>query len=298
MGKTVMRSVKTPVQRNGFRYIPAAVVVEEEINGRYAESFHNAKVTLSLNDRSPEISLERNERVLASGGRCGFRSIFATHGVEAGNWYFEVDILEGEPEAHVRLGFGRMGAKVGGPVGMDCRGFGFCDSGHIVHQARKTVWGSSFGPGDRIGCQIYLPTAQTRLPKPTRTVVDYNRQVYFEEVLPDPKVPDTAESLPGSWIRFYVNGTPVSESTAFTDLPQGKYYPMISLYRDARIRAIFDTESMRCIPQEAIPWEKAYHAEEMVVTTTVLQMSQSPSIEPAVAETADMASPLPGIAAR
>jgi hypothetical protein len=287
------------VQRNGFRYIPAEVVGEEEINGRYVESFHHSKVTLSLYDRSPEISLERNERVVASGGRCGYRSIFATHGVEAGNWYFEVEILEGEPQAHARFGFGRMGAKVGGPVGMDCRGFGFCDSGHIAHQARKKgILGRSWGPGDRIGCQIYLPTAQIPLPKPTRTVVDYNRQVYFEEILPDPKGPDPAEPLSGSWIRFYVNGTPISGSPVFTELPQGKYYPMLSLYRDAKIRAIFDAESMSHIPQDVTPWEMAYQVEELVVTSASLQRSQSDSIEPAVVEAADMATLLPGIVTR
>lgn len=104
------------------------------------------------------------------------------------------------------------------PVGYDKWSFGFRDiSGSKIHcSKREDNWGGeTFGPGDVVGCAISLP------PKD-----DQNAGV--------------------NHIRFFKNGMPMGQfviskgkregGAAFSPIPDGVYYPAISLYMAASVK--------------------------------------------------------------
>lgn len=155
-------------------------------------------------------------------------------------------------DPHVRFGLGLMGSSLNGPVGMDGLAFGFTKSGHYLHKSQRTVDPNGqaliFGQGDRVGCSISVKDSDGFPPaRPDRKIVDYFR-IYFEEKLELPR-----ETALSAEIRFYVNGKTFVEP-AFSDLPLGVYYPMISLYRGARVKFIAEAVEMKFIPDGFDPW--------------------------------------------
>jgi len=93
------------------------------------------------------------------------------------------------------------------PVGYDNYSFGYRDiGGSKVHKGvRDDKYGEEYGPGDIIGCYLYL----------------------------DDK--DVARNQ----MRFFKNGKDQGLAFSGKDVPPGVYFPAVSLYMDAAVRVNF-----------------------------------------------------------
>lgn len=203
-------------------------------------------VHLSKTDSAPQLKIENDLTV--QGGMRGYRTTRATHGVNAGDYYFECWIQEGPsveeiktllppnvrlaPKlkkqlqqasdstttkqtvgGHARIGWSLRLGDLQAPVGYDKFSYAYRDiSGSRVHNSlRQDDWGAeSYGPGDVVGFAIFSELGQ---------------------------------------IHFYKNGKAMGQSVvsrgkreggaAFEDIPEGTYYPAISVFLGGTVRANF-----------------------------------------------------------
>ncbi|KAJ8463847.1 hypothetical protein ONZ45_g17442 [Pleurotus djamor] len=187
-----------PMNRMGFRYIPAGVVPSNGILTCHTIETTPACFRVSWEDRSPFVKVTKDGLGLL--GDKGFRSARLNVPIREGNWFMEVKIERGggehtsdnnQPEgSHVRLGWGRREAPLNGPVGLDGYSYGVRDkTGEKVTLSRPRPYGKPFKSGDVIGMYISLPPR--RLPDPSdrhdpahlkrqRIAIDLRGQAYFE----------------------------------------------------------------------------------------------------------------------
>ena len=139
--------------------------------------------------------------------------------------------------AHVRLGWSMRTGDLQAPVGYDKWSYGIRDiGGSKIHcSKRDDNWGGEdFGPGDVIGCAISMVSDGSETGGETAT----------ETNDADPQQPKANENH----IRFFKNGLPMGEfvitkgkrsgGAAFI-IPDGVYYPAISLYMGATVKVNF-----------------------------------------------------------
>ena len=189
--------------RLGFRYMPAGLASEgSTIPFRTIESAPRS-YRVSWEDRSPFVKVTQDGLGLL--GEKGFRSARCNAPVRQGRWYMEVAIehgggacasdLPGPPKgegAHVRLGWARREAPLGGPCGLDGYSYGMRDkTGEKITLSRPRPYGRSFGSGDVIGLYISLPPLRPpskRDPhdpanvKRERIAIEFKGQEYFESL--------------------------------------------------------------------------------------------------------------------
>lgn len=169
--------------------------------------------------------------------------------------------------AHVRLGWSMRTGDLQAPVGYDKWSFGLRDiGGSKIHCSRREDhWGGEeFGPGDVVGCAISMV--------PGGGVAAASSIGGNDVVQPPTTAPNSANGTAGSsskpgqqtqqlaqaqsqqpqgqqnHIRFFKNGTPMGEfiiskgkregGAAFM-IPNGVYYPAISLYCGASVKVNF-----------------------------------------------------------
>eukprot|EP00736_Rhodelphis_marinus_P007370 Rmarinus@m.79 len=184
------------------------------------------------------LQLELSSDGLELTGNKGYRAGRATHSVTEGTWFYEVEVLpptdvsagvfdwksyeangcRATEKKHPMTRIGWTGSQMDyqTPVGYrynsySYRGRSYQDagtSGTVFHEGRGRPYGKPYGVGDVIGVLIYLPPA-----------------------------PDETETIPGSQISFFWNGVP--QGVAFRNLPRDRYFPAVSLYMGARVRADF-----------------------------------------------------------
>jgi COMPASS component BRE2 len=156
------------LNHNGFRYAPAAGAPPgAALAVRTGESTPRA-YRASWEDRNPAVRVTPDGLGLC--GADGFRSVRGNAPLRAGRWYMEVLVEEGggsrPPDAdparaqgaHVRLGWARREAALGGPAGMDGYAYAYRDAtGEAVTLSRPRPYGRAFGAGDVVGLYISLP---------------------------------------------------------------------------------------------------------------------------------------------
>jgi Set1/Ash2 histone methyltransferase complex subunit ASH2 len=142
--------------------------------------------------------------------------------------------------AHVRLGWSLRSGDLQAPVGYDRFSFAVRDiGGSKIHSSkREDNWGGEdFGPGDVVGCAISL------VPGGTGGVDDSSAGLNANS-----GTGTSGSSSQQNQIRFFKNGYPMGEfviskgrregGTAFV-VPDGMYYPAISLYMGASVKVNF-----------------------------------------------------------
>ncbi|KAG8739035.1 hypothetical protein FRC10_006230 [Ceratobasidium sp. 414] len=189
-----------PMNRMGFRYIPAGPSTMPGIICRTLESPPASRVHVSWEDRSPFVRVTEDGLRLTTDK--GYRSARLNVPVREGKWYLEVVIERGggdgkgegtNPEgAHVRLGWARREAPLNGPVGLDGYSYGIRDkTGEKVTLSRSKPYGKPFRSGDVIGLYISLPPRPESQPgDPTdparimrkRIPIQFKHQLYFESM--------------------------------------------------------------------------------------------------------------------
>src|SRR6266851_2993513 len=202
--------------RLGFRYMPAGLAAEGSTNPfRTIESAPRA-YRVSWEDRSPFVKVTQDGLCLL--GEKGFRSARCNAPVREGRWYMEVAIEHGggahgagnggcggwsdgpgppkgtgEGEgAHVRLGWGRREAPLGGPCGLDGYSYAIRDkTGEKITLSRPRPYGRPFGTGDVVGLYISLsPLREGSKRDPhdpahvqrERIAIEFKGQEYFESL--------------------------------------------------------------------------------------------------------------------
>eukprot|EP00968_Pinguiococcus_pyrenoidosus_P002034 scaffold109_cov252-Pinguiococcus_pyrenoidosus.AAC.19 len=109
-------------------------------------------------DCAPQLTL--SEDALTATGFKGHRMVRASHGVNVGNWYFEVEILPSAAEkiGHCRVGFATRQGELQAPVGYDKHSYGYRDlCGSRIHQSyREDGYGKAFRVGDVVGAAIFI----------------------------------------------------------------------------------------------------------------------------------------------
>jgi COMPASS component BRE2 len=191
--------------RLGFRYMPAGLASEGSTTPFRTIESAPQSYRVSWEDRSPFVKVTQDGLGLL--GEKGFRSARCNAPVRQGQWYMEVAIehgggapasdLPGPPKgkaegAHVRLGWARREAPLGGPCGLDGYSYGVRDkTGEKITLSRPRPYGRPFGSGDVIGLYISLPPLRPpskRDPhdpaniKRERIAIEFKGQEYFESL--------------------------------------------------------------------------------------------------------------------
>jgi hypothetical protein len=164
-------------------------------------------VVLSPIDKSLKLVLSP-DHLECTGCEGGYRMARATHGVHAGSYFWEVQVLEPlGPDAHVRLGWSTRLGELQSFVGYDKYSYGYRDvDGSKCHQCiREDHYGQSYSEGDIIGCFLRLD--------------DF-----------DPR---------NNEMRFYKNGVDLGPAYVGTEILPAVYMPAISLFMRARVRVNF-----------------------------------------------------------
>ncbi|KAG1654194.1 hypothetical protein FOA52_004569 [Chlamydomonas sp. UWO 241] len=207
----------------GDAHVDMVRLVRSERKAEFGED--EGPVQLSKVGKAPQLTLSEGNTVVT--GVKGFRSVRATHGVHCGTWYCEVAVTHLGATGHARMGWATKKAELQAPVGFDEHGFGFRDlEGSKVHQGKREPYGmegGGFTEGDVVGMLLHMPHGGRAIEVRKRKVVKFKGALYYEE---EPEV--LAKPLPGAAVHFFVNGQ--HQGAAYTDMPEGTYYPIISLY--------------------------------------------------------------------
>jgi Set1/Ash2 histone methyltransferase complex subunit ASH2 len=201
-------------------------------------------------DKAAIVSV-RPDRLTASNDK-GYRVLRATHGVSSGTWYFEIKVTDMKRSAAVRVGWATLRADVEAPVGFDANGYSFGSvGGHVFNRSRRAAYGRGFGEGDVVGCLIAL--GDNAALDAAHGDAFSKGAVYkwrSSSLWGYTRAPtDDADIRTPGAIKFFVNG--VCQGVAFRDMPYGGrrsvsphpppgvYYPAVSLYYGAEVRANF-----------------------------------------------------------
>ena len=184
-------------------------------------------VKISLAPTHSNLSMTYDsERLVVSNPNKGYRMCKATHGVETGRWYYEVEIPS-TATGHFRIGWSQILGDVHAPVGFDEYSYSYRDvDGGAFHVSRGKPYGQSYGPSDVIGCMIEIPKIDENLSDKAKVLLNEIQSKYPPKKEGFYKV--SLEVLPGSNVSFFVNGKP--QGVAFSNLYNAKYYPAVSVY--------------------------------------------------------------------
>ncbi|KAJ1723893.1 transcription factor, contains a PHD finger motif [Coemansia erecta] len=175
----------------------------------------------------------------------GYRMAKASHGVETGAWYFEVDVLQPvRPEFNLRIGWSQISGELNATCGYDVFSYSVrAKPSTRFHAAIGSHYGEEYGPGDTLGLLIYLPTLdddekQDLADRKWHPGEKYRRFIYSR---PESQRPYNADSetpplpvLSGSELVYFKNGKCLGP--AFQKLYLGKYYPTVSSYMGGKVK--------------------------------------------------------------
>jgi hypothetical protein len=206
-------------------------------------------VALSSFDIAPGLTFVESETTPQQciRGHKGFRSVRATYGVVEGSWYYEVTVLPYSGDGAVRLGWATRCADIGTPVGSTGSGFGIRDrTGEFVYDSLPVPYGESFGVGDVIGVRITLPSSLSPQRKRSIAERDIHWLNYRFVGWTPPAQGMRSQDFEGASVQFYKNGKAFGVPTKFSKndpsrvrVPDGTYFPTISLFKNAEVSVNF-----------------------------------------------------------
>lgn len=277
-----------PFNRDGYRYILAEADPHAPFRQEFDESVDLAGkpipgflcrvltppvVLLAMHDRAPQINI--NDDRLTMTGYKFYCTVRANHSVNQGRWYFETKILDFPEGAATRIGWAQRYANLQAPLGFDKFGYSVRSrKGTKFHEAIGKHYSSGYGAGDVIGCLIDMPEKQTRDLIPSsykdKPLIKFKSHFYFEEKDGIKEAQKTLKPLPGASITFFKNGESLGQ--AFTDIYEGDYFPAISSFRCAKVKANFGPKFK--FPPKGVPGVRPFsaRAETMAVEQSLADM--------------------------
>ncbi|XP_071953377.1 set1/Ash2 histone methyltransferase complex subunit ASH2-like isoform X2 [Antedon mediterranea] len=254
-----------PYNKDGYRYIlteedphsPAKTFDHDQFVGKPipAHLYRAAlgtEVLLALHDRAPQLKIS-DDRLTVTGEK-GYSMVRATHGVNRGNWYFEVTIDDMPPETCTRIGWSLSLGNLQAPLGYDKFSYSWrSKKGTKFHMSRGKHYGDDYTSGDVLGFFIKLPNSlpPEKLLPPTckdKALIKFKSHFYFEEKDAIQEAEQRLQKSEGSQVIFYKNG--VCQGVAYEDVYEGTYYPSISLYKNAVVRANFGPNFKHPLPTD------------------------------------------------
>ncbi|KAJ9063443.1 Set1/Ash2 histone methyltransferase complex subunit ASH2 [Entomophthora muscae] len=206
-----------------------------------------------------------------------YRIALSNYGATTGSFYYEVKVMELPSGANFRIGVAQTNIKAQAPLGFDGFGYSFrANPPTIFHRARPYDVKVPAKEGDVVGVLLHLPPLSDQERQEVDLRVWDRKYVYSQfsyelnKTLPSvarpQKVPCGRDGkfmaspvplpplkpypfpdphrkfnqmplLAGSQLVFFVNGQQVG--TPFSNLILGKYYPAISLFRNAKVKFNF-----------------------------------------------------------
>lgn len=200
----------------------------------------------SLSHSAPQLQVDPKTGIVSMPCCKGYCSSKASHGVESGSWYFEVEIIKGS----VRVGWSQALAEIQAPVGYDEYGYAIsnkqskifhCSRGYSVDMASQV---------GRIGCLLKISDdmeldteiARQQIEKkypPLNFLTTYNVK---------------QEILKSGEIKFYADGKELSWK--FENIYRAKYFPTVSIFGDAVVKVVFKENEFKFgIPEGASAFE-------------------------------------------
>lgn len=185
----------------------------------------------SLSHSAPQLQVEPKTGIVSMPCCKGYCSSKASHGVESGSWYFEVEIIKGS----VRIGWSQALAEIQAPVGYDEYGYGISNKqSKIFHCSRGYSVDMDLSQVGRIGCLLRISDdmeldtgiAREQIEKkypPLNFLTTYNVK---------------QEILKSGEIKFYADGKELS-SEKFENIYRAKYFPTVSIFGDAVVKVVF-----------------------------------------------------------
>lgn len=210
------------------------------------------------------------EKLSVSNFNKGYRCCKATHGVEEGCWYYEVEVPS-NATGHFRVGWSQILGDVHAPVGYDEYSYSFRDlDGGAFHVSRGKPYGQRWGPGDIIGCMIEIPSLNDSRKPEAKRILSQIQAKYPPKREGFYKV--SLEVLPDSQVSFFVNG--VSQGVAFSNVYSAKYYPAVSIYMGGPLKINFG-------PHFAFPPSQPFRPVSDLHDIIIDQTTESPKVVPA-----------------
>lgn len=178
----------------------------------------------------------------------GYCSSKASHGVEKGSWYFEVEIIKGS----VRVGWSQALSDIQAPVGYDEYGYGISNKqSKIFHCSRGYSVDFDLSQVKRLGCLLSISeemeldelTRKEQIEKkypPLNFLTSYNVK---------------QEILKNGSIKFFADGQEIVKEK-FENIYRAKYFPTVSIFGDAVVKVVFkESEFEFPIPEGATAYE-------------------------------------------
>ncbi|KAJ2004326.1 transcription factor, contains a PHD finger motif [Coemansia thaxteri] len=218
-----------------------------------------------------------------------YRMAKASHGVETGAWYFEVDVLEPvRPEYNLRIGWSQISGELQAPCGYDVFSYSVrAKPSTRFHAAIGSPYGEEYTPGDTLGMLIYLPTLDD---DEKQDLIDRKWQPArryrpFEYSRPESQRPRNAYNelppmpvLAGSELVYFKNGKCLGP--AFQKLYLGKYYPAISSYMGGKVKVNLG-------PTFKYPPPATWHKDMSVRPISDLEFTLPPPAQPEAEKAAE-----------
>ncbi|XP_059169038.1 set1/Ash2 histone methyltransferase complex subunit ASH2-like isoform X2 [Physella acuta] len=246
-----------PFNKDGYRYIlaetdphaPNRQAFDESIEwagkpipGYLYRCMLGSEVLLALHDRAPQLKVS-DDRLTVTGEK-GYSMIRASHGVNHGNWYFEVQVVDMQNEAASRIGWSLSLGNLQAPCGYDKFSYSWRSrKGTVFHQSRGYHYhDGGYGEGDVLGFYLSLPNPENLellLPQTfkERPLVKFKSHLYFEDKDNVSETEKTLKPAKGSKMMMYKNGK--CAGVAFSDVFEGTYYPAVSLFRNTVVTVNF-----------------------------------------------------------
>jgi Set1/Ash2 histone methyltransferase complex subunit ASH2 len=197
---------------------------------------------------APQLLVESASNTISMPCCKGYCSSKASHGVESGTWYFEVQIIKGD----VRVGWGQALAEIQAPIGYDEYGYGFSNKNSKIFHCSRGYPVQIENEASVIGCLLCIPDIE--LEESNDTISAIKQKYPPLNFLTTYNVKQ--DILQNGSIQFYADGQPIS-CGRFENIYRAKYFPTVSIFGDAKVVVRFsESQFTYPIPEGALPFEK------------------------------------------
>ena len=203
----------------------------------------------ALTHSAPQLQVDSQTGIVSMPCCKGYCSSKASHGVESGSWYFEVEIIKGS----VRVGWSQALAEIQAPVGYDEYGYGISNKqSKIFHCSRGYLVDLNLNELNRIGCLLKV-SADLEI-EPCSEIKEKVEKKYPPlNFLTTYNVKQ--EILKSGEIQFFVEGKEIP-GAKFENIFRAKYFPTVSIFGDAQVKVIFkENEFKFSVPEGASAYE-------------------------------------------
>lgn len=217
----------------------------------------------ALSHTAPQLQVDPLSNTVSMPCCKGYCSSKASHGVENGTWYFEVEIVRGS----VRVGWGQALAELQAPIGYDEYGYGIsnkqkkifhCSRGYSVNfEDDVKNFGCLLSISDSLelfneeGVDRFIIADIVKKYPPVNFLTTYNVKQNF---------------LKRGTIKFFADGKEIPNAQ-FDNIYRAKYFPTVSIFGDAVAKVNFKEVDFKfAIPEGATAYEHAKNYKEPIVT--------------------------------